>query len=126
MNLTKTPTKAQLKEVLASADDSQGHHVLWVDMDGEVHLDLLPEGGIAELLESWGYSPQPDLIRLSEVKMEDPQNIRMRFYFEIFACDNDYVGVEASKDDAFVNRIFTSLIDNWNKKPGGSRFIDNF
>jgi hypothetical protein len=39
MNLNDSPTIEQLTELLASVDDNSADHVLWVGVDGEVHIE---------------------------------------------------------------------------------------
>jgi len=43
MNMNNNPTSEQLKELIASVDDNAGDHCLWIDNDGNVHLDLATE-----------------------------------------------------------------------------------
>jgi len=38
LNLEQQPTLKQLQEIFAAADDSAGHHMLWVDRLGEVQV----------------------------------------------------------------------------------------
>jgi hypothetical protein len=44
MNLNSNPTIADQCALFAAANDSAGHHVLWVDNLGEVHLSCIPTG----------------------------------------------------------------------------------
>lgn len=41
MNLNIAPTLDDLRNLFAQAKDNEGHHILWVDKDGEVHLSIL-------------------------------------------------------------------------------------
>ena len=43
VNLNDTPTITDLRGLFRGADDVAAHHVLWVDLDGEVKLTPLPE-----------------------------------------------------------------------------------
>jgi hypothetical protein len=43
MNMNHNPTRAELKRLFAGADDDAGHHVLWVDRAGEVHISVVPD-----------------------------------------------------------------------------------
>ena len=107
MNLNKSPTKTQLELLIASADDNAGHHILWVDTVGNVNLTLLPDD-----ITPVGFG-------------EKTPNIRLRF--ETYCVGNDYVGVEASKDGEYINRLFRSLVTAWegaaNARPG-EIFVD--
>lgn len=102
MNLTSNPTKQQLSALLAQADDEAGHHVLWIDTAGEVHLTLLD-----------------DSISLPDFATAHP-TVRVRF--ETFCAGNSYVGPEAAKDDEHVKRYFNWLLSEWtaakDKRPG--------
>lgn len=42
MNLNKNPTVRQLKDLFRVADDEAGHHILWVNKEGDVRVTLLP------------------------------------------------------------------------------------
>lgn len=46
------------------------------------------------------------------------------FRFETFDANNDYVGLNASLDDRFINRIYQALKDNW-KNPK-STYVDDW
>lgn len=107
MNLTRNPTKQQLSDLLAHADDEAGHHVLWIDTAGEVHLTLLDAS-----------------ISLPDFAAAHP-SVRVRF--ETFCVGNSYVGTDAAKDDEHVTRYFNWLLSEWTAAAGqrpGELFAD--
>lgn len=93
MNLNQKPTKAQFCALIAAADDEAGHHVLWVDHDGQVNLTLIE-----------------DSVVLSQFSKTHP-SVRLRF--EVFCEGNGYVGKDASEDDDHVDRYFARLNTDW-------------
>jgi hypothetical protein len=107
MNLNQTPSKDQLKALFAAANDDAGHHILWVDTNGQVHMTLLD-----------------DSVVLTEFSSAYP-NVRLRF--EALCIGNGYVGQEAADDDSHVNRYFSWLCEEWAKAAGarpGEIFVD--
>ena len=107
MNLNQTPTKEQLRSLLAEADDNAGHHVLWVDTSGEVHVSQLGQEG-----------------SLTEFSKTHP-TVRVRF--EAWIRGNGYVGPDAASDDAHVTRYFNWLKEAWASADGarpGEIFVD--
>lgn len=94
MNLTKSPSKDELRVLLAACDDNAGHHCIWVSHDGEVHIELLPEG----LTPShWAMRMEP----------------RIKFRYETFTSGNGYVGSGASEDMKWVDTLFSWLQRDW-------------
>jgi hypothetical protein len=93
MNLNASPTREQLRELLANSDDRAGHHVLWVDGRGEVHLAEMSAG----LAESALERSHPD----------------MRLRYETFQKGNEYVGPEAAGDESWTAHLFESLLREW-------------
>jgi hypothetical protein len=85
MNINNNPTLEQVRSLFASADDDAGHHCLWIDTDGEVHLDTIPE-------------------HLTPNGFEDSQPA-MAVRFETFGQGNGYVGSQAAKDDRFIAEV---------------------
>jgi hypothetical protein len=97
MNLAKDATKDQLADLLRAADDNEGHHVLWVDQTGGVHLDL-------------------DV----DFSQRDPN---VRFSYECYIAGNKYTGPEAASDSAWVADLLKDLLSDW--KAGRKGFIDS-
>ena len=104
MNLNQSPSKAQLKSLLAAADDSAGHHILWVDKAGEVHLDLLPED-------------------LSPIGFENAKQEDMQFRLETLQVENGYTGSDAAADQNWIDELYDGLTSHWTAKSTG--YIDD-
>ena len=101
MNLNQNPTKEQLKAIIASCDDQAGHHMPWVDNDGNVHITLLPDDA------------SPNIYG----KM---QKDAMRFRMETYCQGNNYVGPDAANDDVHVGALFDQMLALWNAGATGS------
>lgn len=86
-------TKEDVRGLVAAQDDEKGHHMLWVSMDGEVRLDLIPDS-----LTPVGYAARVN---------------NLKFRFESYQCGAGYVGSDASTDEGWISRIYKGLIDNW-------------
>ena len=96
MNLTKNPTAEELSKLLGSVDDNAGHHVLWVDHAGEVHVDLEQEF--------------------------DDNNPQLRFRYETYLSGNEYVGEKAVADRDYVEWLLGQLVEDWNT--GETGYVD--
>ena len=94
MNLTQAPTAKQLQALVARANDDAGHHILWVDKAGEVHLTLLPKG-------------------LMPAGWEERNKDNIHFRLESFACGNRMVGPVAATDLQHIDRLYRELLRNW-------------
>lgn len=108
MKLTSNPTVDDLRALFSQADDSQGHHVLWVSGAGDVHLTCLPD----------------DIGPIGFEQSEPSMKLR----YETFQQGNDYVGAEAATDDVLMGRLFDSLVKEWPAPfvPGKVRYIDYY
>lgn len=103
MDLTNNPTKEELRDLLASAEDDKYHHIIWVDKLGIVYItpldgDLSPAGWFEE------------------------NRHRVKFRYETCVCGNDYVGENASRDEKYVNKLFSELLRDWQQ--GKMGYID--
>src|SRR6266852_2798405 len=98
MNLNHSPTKAQLRALLAQGNDRAGNHVLWVAKNGDVHLETvandLPPAGIG--------NGHPE----------------MQLRYETFLKGNEYVGPQAAQEEEWVSQLFESLVREWPKVKG--------
>jgi len=94
MNLMKRPTSGQLKILLAQADDSEGHHILWVDKAGEVRLALLPSGTSAGGWSGY-FGPQ------------------IQFRYEAYERSGGFVGKTVAADRAYVKELYSHLLGDW-------------
>lgn len=107
MNLNQNPCLNDLRALLACANDDAGHHVLWVDTGGQVHVTVLDV-----------------TIDLPRFAISLP-NVRLRF--ETYCVGHGYVGQEAAADREFVEDLFRQLELEWSKASslvGGEIFID--
>ncbi|HDX8429046.1 TPA: hypothetical protein RQN23_003756 [Aeromonas veronii] len=93
MNLNQSPSVEQLKGLLSACNDNAGHHILWVQKTGDVHITLLPR----DLTPSGFEAKNPD----------------MALRYETFDRGNGYVGVEAASDNNFVTSLFNRLTAEW-------------
>jgi hypothetical protein len=91
--LNLDPTREQLRQLIAQGRDRDGHHLLWVSDTGEVQLSLVP----ADLTPAGFQQAHP----------------QMRLRYEMFERGNEYVGPSAAADDAWVYRLFESLVREW-------------
>ncbi|MFC6282794.1 MULTISPECIES: hypothetical protein [Polaromonas] len=109
MNLNANPSITDLKDLIASANDSAGHHILWVDTQGDVYLNCL-DGD------------------LSPVGFEDKVSKVLKLRYETFERGSGYMGPEAALDEAWVGRLFRSLVKEWQDRPSGtdSEYIDEY
>jgi hypothetical protein len=100
MNLMKKPTSGQLKTLLAQANDSEGHHILWVDKSGEVNLTLLPHGA-----SPGGWS--------------EHYGHQIQCRYETYERSGDFVGKTVAADKAYVKNLFLHLIGDWDSRKQG-------
>ena len=93
MNLNNNPTKEELKALLQKQDDMAGDHALWVDLSGEVHIDLL----LAETESIW----------------RKEMDSKCTFRYETYGCQKGYVGEEVANDEDYVSMLLKELISDW-------------
>ena len=93
MNLNDNPSLDELKEMFASCNDDAGHHVLWIDKFGEVNLSVIPK----------------DLTPAAFQK----ETTQMQIRYEAFIQGSKYVGISASKDQGFMEKIYDNIRKNW-------------
>lgn len=98
MNLNKSPTVEQFRELLEQHDDRAGHHVLWVRRDGEVMLTCLPRGD---------YRKVP--------LFEHPE---LQLRCDLFRAGYGFVGTESDDDGWFKGKLFDHLRQLWAKVGG--------
>ena len=105
MNMNHSPTVVELTQLFAAADDEAGHHCLWIDASGEVHLSVIPE-------------------ELTPVGFEE-QTPSMQVRFETYGAGLGYVGPSAADDSTFICDTFRSLIEAWTPPfyPGRIKYV---
>lgn len=92
MNLNENPSLDELKEMFASCNDDAGHHVLWIDKSGEVNLSVIPRD----------LTPAAFQERTTQIQIR----------YEAFIQGSIYVGISASKDQGFMEKIYDNIRKN--------------
>ena len=107
MNMNSNPTIDQLQQIFTACNDKAGHHVLWIERNGEVHLDQLPEA-------------------LGPVGFEESK-FEMQCRFETYSQGAGYVGAEAAKDKDFIESVYDELVRVWPRVKGQSdiEYVDH-
>lgn len=107
MNMNRSPTVDQLRVLFAEADDEAGHHSLWIDKAGEVHVSLIPE-------------------ELTPLGFEE-ETPSMQVRFETFGEGGGYVGPDAAADDKFMADTFGRLVKAWTPpfRAGQIKYVDD-
>ena len=93
MNLAAKPTRYELAALLRDCDDRTVSHLLWVEKDGEVHID--------------------PLLEITPVAIADKNSEILKFKFESFARGNGSTGDKAALDKQWVDRLFRLLVSAW-------------
>ncbi len=102
MNI-KTMKIEDLIVLIEKCDDSAGHHILWVDFQGNVFIDLLAE-------------------KETPIEFENKMNGKLKFRYETYGRGNGYVGKKASEDLFSMNILFKDLLKDWEDNRTG--YID--
>ncbi len=97
MNMNNNPTVEELATMVAILDDKAHSHKIWVSHDGEVHISRVPEN-------------------------EEHIRANAKFRYETLDAGNDYVGPNAAKDLAYVEKELNHLKRDWAK--GAEGYID--
>lgn len=97
LNLAGDSQAAQLQDLLRTADDMAGDHVLWVDPFGGVHLTLFPR-----------VPPPYDLLEWVE-----RMGGLIKFRRETCIQGNGYVGAEAASDAEYASQLHNELVRLW-------------
>lgn len=105
LNLAASPSLADFQRLVAAQDDERGHHILWVDREGWIHLDILPD-------------------KMAPVQYEEEIDCDMQFRYETFVEGCGNVGRTAAKDSRRMAQILESLKHNWNQ--GAVGYIEVF
>ena len=110
MNLTNNPQLDELAALFSVCNDSIASHALWVNKQGEVFVSAIPVG-----MTPIGFEKsQPDLL----------------LRYETCQRGNDYVGEKAAADTQYVQRMFNSLVKEWQNysaaNTSGPFYIDIF
>lgn len=102
MNLSMSPTIEQLRSLLASCNDLDGPHVVWVDIWDNVHISCI----------TGDFSPAGWTEKMGDL---------LKFRYETLDCGNDYVGPEAARCDVWPPDLYNLLIRDY--KNGATGYI---
>ena len=94
MNLNDNPTMDELRALLRPCDDHAGHHVLWVECTGEVHITPIPG---------------------EEANGFDKDHPNAKLWLREFASGENCVGPGAAEDIGWVEDLFYALTHEWPK-----------
>lgn len=98
MNLTQITTINQLAIILGRGNDNF-NNMLWVEVNGEVHLD--------------------SVINITPLAYANSLGIRLKFRYEVFAAGGEYTGQMLTDSDTFLINIYQSLLENWENGTSG-------
>lgn len=93
-------TVTELRSMLAACDDNAGDHIIWVDHDGLVHIELLNDG-------------------LTPAGWAGREASRIRFRWETYIKGNGYVGEGAAADAPWVSEVLSELSSDWTSRKKG-------
>lgn len=94
LDLQHEPTPDKLRAILATCNDAEAHHVIWVDQRGRAYVEPVPHA-------------------LSPRQMIEAKGVAVRFRMETLQRGNGYVGPDASKDERWVSHVFCALVNAW-------------
>jgi len=100
LNLAAGVNFEAFRDLIAAQNDDAGHHSLWVDRDGAIHLDIVPK-------------------HLSPAMYEGEIDNRMQFRYETFEQGLGYMGPGAAEDARFVEDLLHGLQRDWNARAAG-------
>lgn len=86
MERTEPVSFAEIRDLLIGCDDNSGHHLLWVEESGAIHLDRLDRGECP-------------------VVFARKLGSRMRFRLEMFPRGLGYTGPNAAADVEHVRHV---------------------
>jgi hypothetical protein len=100
MNLNRNPTREELQTLLATCDDGEGIHVLWVERLGDVQITLL----LTETDMEW-------------IRGTDHENLQ--FHYESYGKNEGFTGKAASADNLYIATLFEKLLKDWEDQRDG-------
>jgi hypothetical protein len=92
LNLKSGFKKDDLKQLLASCNDMEGNHIMWVDLHGNIDITLLPSG-------------------LSPADWAEKMKDKIKFRYETFLRGNAHVGFEAARREEYVDKLYRDVIN---------------
>ncbi len=96
MNMNKNPNLTELKRFVSRIDDSAGNHIVWVDLEGNVHASKVARG---DSPAEWAR------------RMEG----KFRCRLETLIKGNGYLGKKAAMDDQWMRQMLHELGEGWGK-----------
>ena len=99
MNLDYNPTLDQLKLLVASVDDTQDSHIMYVNKTGEVRLAVF----------------RVDTSVGAEYANEDT----LQFILDTFLINEGYTGPQAALDPEWMEELLWELTEHWACKTTG-------
>ena len=102
MNLTNYDAYKKLLQLftveLKKCKDKDGDHLIWVDFNGNIHIDRIPT-------------------RLRWRQVIPKTNVK--YYLNVRHAGNNYVGVEAAEDKFYMLESFYILVRAWQQEETG-------
>jgi hypothetical protein len=102
VNLADSPTRDQLATLVTQCN-GDAHHILWVGIDGEVHIDPLPR-------------------KITPAGFAEQKKLEVRFRLETFDKSDGHLGPVAAEDSVWMNRLYSILIGLWKANVRGYQY----
>lgn len=99
MNLDYHPTLEELCQLIASVDDTQDSHILYVNKTGDVFLVPLR----ADTFDGADYANEG----------------KVQFVLDTFLISEGYTGWQATQDREWMEELFSALNEHWADKTTG-------
>lgn len=113
MNLNGNPTPEELAALLGACDDDEATHIIWVDLEANVHVTPLNENRALPKnrtrMRSEAATPRP----LTPAGWIKENKDRVLFRLEACVRGAGQTGDRAAKDLALVNRFHALLVKHW-------------
>lgn len=100
LNITHDFSDDDLCRLLASCDDVEGRHILWVSRDGEIDIALLPP-------------------EVAPAKWAQSVGTKLKFRYETFQSGRGHVGFEAARNKEWVKELHEALRRDWRTNKTG-------
>lgn len=101
MNMNDSPTADQLRTLIAPRDDQVGHHIVWIDKSGVVHVDTLD-------------------VENRPIAIEKKHRGDMLVRYPTLDQRNGYVGPKAAMNDKWIAQLLRELVQGWAERKTGT------
>lgn len=101
MNMNDSPTADQLRTLIAPMDDQAGHHIVWIDKSGVVHVDTLD-------------------VETGPIAIEKKHRGDMLVRYPTLDQRNGCVGSKAAMDDKWIAQLLRELVQGWAERETGT------